>query len=183
MKLPVESRPEDVTAVIDTREQTPWDLSPLRTTTGTLQTGDYGLLHLPDACALERKSLDDLLCVVGSERERFERELDRLRAFPCRALIVESTWATIEMGQWSRSKLKPQQVLGSLLGWIESGIPVLMATNHVRGGQFAARILFCCARRRYRELRGMLGELVTTIWKPRFLLKRRRPSRERHPRD
>jgi ERCC4-type nuclease len=147
-----------VIAIIDTREQLPLDLAPLRVETGTLQTGDYGLKYLPKAAALERKSLEDLLCCCGSERERFERELDRLRVFPCRALLIESTWATIEMGQWARSRLKPQQVLGSLLGWIESGIPVVMCTSHTRAGQFAARILFTCARRHYRELRGMLGD-------------------------
>jgi ERCC4-type nuclease len=159
-QLRAELRPEDVTAVKDSREQLPLDLSPLRTVTGTLTTGDYGLLHLPQAAAIERKSLDDLLSVVGTERERFERELDRLRAYPCRALLIESTWATIEMGQWSRSRLKPQQVLGSLLAWIEMGIPVVMCTNHTRAGQYAARLLYCCARRRYRELRGMLGDFA-----------------------
>jgi hypothetical protein len=63
------------------------------------------------------------------------------------------------MGQWSRSKLKPQQVLGSLLAWIEQGIPVVMCGTHQRAGQYAARILYCCARRRYRELRGMVADV------------------------
>ncbi len=151
---------EAARVVIDNREQRPLCLDPLPWERGTLQTADYGLKYLPHAAALERKSLDDLLGVVGAGRDRFERELDRLRAYPCRALLIESTWATIEMGQWSRSKLKPQQVLGSLMGWIEMGIPVVMCSSHERAGQYAARLLYCCARRRYRELRGMVSNII-----------------------
>jgi DNA excision repair protein ERCC-4 len=129
MRLPAELRPNDVTAVRDTREQLPLDISPLRTVTGTLPTGDYGLLHLPHAVCLERKSLDDLLCVCGSERERFERELDLMRAYACRALLIESSWEEIERGEW-RSKLTPAHVIGSLLGWQESGIPLLLTGTY-----------------------------------------------------
>jgi ERCC4-type nuclease len=162
MKLSAEMPNEAARVIIDNREQLPLCVDPLPWERGTLRTGDYGLKHLPHAAALERKSLDDLLGVCGSGRERFERELDRLRAYPCRALLIESTWATIEAGQWSRSRLKPQQVLGSLLAWIEQGIPIVMCGTHQRAGQYAARILYCCARRRYRELRGMLSDEMVT---------------------
>ena len=52
--------------------------------------------------------------------------------------------------------LTSKQVLGSLLGWIASGLPVLMAGTHERAGKYAARILFTVARRRYRELRTLI---------------------------
>ncbi len=39
MKLPAELKPENVAAIIDTREQNPLDLSPLATERGTLDTG------------------------------------------------------------------------------------------------------------------------------------------------
>ena len=44
-----------------------------------------------------------------------------------------------------------RHVLGSLLAWIEQGVPVVMCGDHKRAGQFAGRILFTCARRRYRD--------------------------------
>ena len=101
--------------------------------------------------SVERKSLSDLLSCVGRERQRFQRELQRLMAFPARCLVIESSWEEIEMGQW-RSSLKPQQAIGSLLGWVEMGIPILMAGDHRRAGEMVARFLFISARRRWREL-------------------------------
>jgi len=45
--IPATLKPEAVTAIIDTREQMPLDLSPLQTVTGTLDTGDYSIVgHL-----------------------------------------------------------------------------------------------------------------------------------------
>lgn len=152
--LPADIRPEDVTAIIDSREQLPVNLDPLRTVGGTLATGDYSVAGLEHVVAVERKSLEDLLGCVGRERERFDRECQRLLAYPCRALVVESTWAAIEMGGW-RSQVRPNQALGSLLGWACMGIPVLMAGDHSRAGKFISRILFTAARRRWRELRAL----------------------------
>ncbi len=44
--------------------------------------------------------------------------------------------------------------LGSLLGWVEMGLPVIMAGDHERAGRYVARLLFTCARRRWRELKS-----------------------------
>ncbi len=57
-----------------------------------------------------------------------------------------------------RSNLTSKQVLGSLLGWIAAGLPIVMAGSHQRAGQYAARILFTVARRRYRELRALIEQ-------------------------
>lgn len=146
---------EQVTAIIDTREQRPFDLLPLKTITGTLTTGDYSVVGLESVVAIERKSLTDLIGCVGRDRERFDREVQRLLAYPCRALIVESSWGEIEMGQW-RGKVPPKAVIGSLLGWIAMGLPVLMADNHERAGQYASRLLYTAARRRWREARTLV---------------------------
>lgn len=153
-KLPAELRPEQVMAVIDSREQTPFDLSPLRAETFTLDTGDYSVFGLEHVVAIERKSLPDLVACVGVERERFDKEVMRLLAYSVRALVVEATWQDIEAGDW-RSKVGASAALGSLLGWIASGLPVIMAGDHARGGKYTARILFTAARRRWRELRSL----------------------------
>jgi ERCC4-type nuclease len=142
--------PEQITAIIDTREQAPLDLAPLATITGTLSTGDYSVKGLEAVVAIERKSLPDLLACCGRERERFDREVMRLLAYPCRALVVEASWADIERGEW-RSEITTQAALGSLLGWIAAGLPIVMAGDHERAGRYAARLLFTAARRRWRE--------------------------------
>lgn len=151
----------DVIAAIDSREQWPWPLTPLRTVLQARQTGDYGLAAAPDYVALERKSLPDLIACCTSERQRFERELERLRAFPIRFLIVESSWHEIEAGDW-RSSAKPNVVIGSLLSWACAGLPFLLAENHERASQFAARILFQAARKKWRECRAFAQAIIET---------------------
>jgi DNA excision repair protein ERCC-4 len=154
VKLPAELKPESVVALVDTREQTPWDLSPLRSEPATLATGDYSVRGLESVVAIERKSLPDLLGCIGRERARFDREVDRLRGSPVRALIVEASWQDIERGEW-RGNVTPQAALGSLLGWIAGGLPVVMAGDHQRAGVYASRLLYLAARREWRRLRTL----------------------------
>lgn len=154
MNIPATLAPESVTAMIDTREQTPLDLSPLRTEPATLDTGDYSARGLEQVIRVERKSLGDLVACVGRERERFDREVQRLLAYPVRILLVESTWTDIEAGNW-RGKVTPAAVEGSLLGWMAAGLQVELVGDHVRAGRFASRILYITARRRWRELRAL----------------------------
>lgn len=156
-ELPGILLPEHLTAVCDTREQTPLDLSPLRVERDGLQTGDYSIRGLEDIVSVERKSLPDLLACVGRERERFERELHRLAAYPVRLLVIESTWATIEAGNFDRSQVTSSAAMGSLLGWMAQGIPVVMTGNHEQAGRMVSRFLFLAARRRYREARQLAG--------------------------
>jgi DNA excision repair protein ERCC-4 len=77
--------------IIDTREQTPLEFLHLPTERGTLQSGDYSVAGLEHEFAIERKSISDLCGSVTRGRERFERELHRLRGFHFgRVLIVGS---------------------------------------------------------------------------------------------
>ncbi len=66
---------------VDTREQDPLEFPTFPTKVATLQSGDYsvqgGELHF----AVERKSLPDLVTSLTRERDRFCRELHRLRGF------------------------------------------------------------------------------------------------------
>ena len=159
MTLPAKLDPSSVVCIVDSREQTPLDLSPLSVEVGTLQSGDYALKGC-DEIRIERKSLPDLVACVGSERERFEREVERLLAFRVRILLIESTWQAIELGGW-RGKVSVESVIGSLLGWQARGLSVHMAVDHDRAGKHAARLLYTVARRRYAELRTFSMEIET----------------------
>jgi DNA excision repair protein ERCC-4 len=159
--LPAKLDPSQVVCIIDSREQTPLDLEPLTTITESLTTGDYALAACPDVCRIERKSLQDLVACVGGDRERFEREVQRLLAYPVRILVVESSWDAIEshepaFPQW-RGKVSKEAVLGSLMGWQAKGISIHMAGSHERAGKHVARLLYHVANRRYRELRALSG--------------------------
>jgi ERCC4-type nuclease len=153
--LVAELRPEWLPpAIQDSREQCPVDLDPWQVEVGTLSTGDYSVRGLEHVIAIERKSADDMLCCIGSERERFEREIMRLKAYEVRAIVVEASWQFFERGEW-RSKVTPAAAIGSLLGWITAGIPVVMAYDHDRAGRFISKILYTAVRRRWRELRAL----------------------------
>jgi DNA excision repair protein ERCC-4 len=157
--FPAALGPEQITAVVDTREQTPLCLHPLKTVTKTLTTGDYSVLGLEDVISVERKSLPDLLQCVGRDRRRFEREIQRLLAYPARALVLETSWEQIERGVW-KSKVRPQAVVGSVLGWCSRGLPVILASTHAKAGQYTAHFLLLAARRRWREARSLAREVM-----------------------
>ena len=160
MKLPATLKPEDVVVLVDNREQQPWDLSPLRMESGTLQSGDYSLAAdgWRDLIRIERKSLPDLIGVVGAGRDRFEREVERLQAFPTRVLIVEANWSDIDAGDW-RGKTTPKTVRNSLGSWMVRGVNVVMAGNRERAQEIARELLYRVANHEYRKLRSVAATI------------------------
>ena len=132
--------------VVDSREQNPWSFANLPSEPGSLATGDYSIRGLEHLIAVERKNLDDLLACVGIHRDRFKRELQRLKAYRFRALIVEASYGDLEDGRW-RSKIQPAAVLGSLAAWqAQYSLPVMLVGTHAAGAEFCERYLYQCAR-------------------------------------
>lgn len=170
MKMKADIDPSAITAIIDTREQLPLDLSPLQMESGTLATGDYSVKGLENVIALERKSLPDLLGCMGGSRERFEKELQRMLSYSTRAVIVEAHWHEMEAGYW-QSKITPASAVGSVLGWIAGGVPFMfigdsrdaegnIISAHDNAGRMVSRLLYIVARRRWREARGFVNGLA-----------------------
>lgn len=132
--------------IVDSREQLPFEFANMPSEPGTLDTGDYSIRGLEHLVAVERKSLDDLLACCGRERDRFKRELQRLRAYRFRLLVIEASAADLEAGDW-RSKLKPAHVMGSLAAWTaQYSLPVWLAGGHDAGARFVERFLYQAAR-------------------------------------
>jgi DNA excision repair protein ERCC-4 len=100
--------------VIDTREQEPLVFERLASRVGMLVSGDYSVAGLEHGFAIERKSIADLVgCCIGQNRERFERELHRLRGYRFKRLLVVGSEPEILKGDY-RSNIKPQAVIGTL---------------------------------------------------------------------
>jgi len=100
--------------VVDTREQTPLVFTRLLSVAGTLQSGDYSFTGAEETFAVERKSVEDLvMCCMGGNRERFQRELHRLRGFRFKRLLVAGKREDIELGLY-RSNIKPRSVLATI---------------------------------------------------------------------
>ncbi len=147
---------EHLTAVVDSREQTPWDLAPMTMETDGLSVGDYSVRGLESIVAIERKSLADFVGCCGGERNRFQKELDRLGGWPVNAIVIEANWADLELGQW-RSKLSAKQVQASFCSWIAQGHRIILGRDHATAASIARAILFYAARYRVREAAGIMA--------------------------
>jgi len=118
--------------LIDSREQLPFSFSKYEVTTEvvTLPVGDYSLPGFTDRVAIERKALEDLVsCLMGSNRERFERELYRGRHYDLFAVVVESTLADVSRGRY-RSEMKAHAALQSIIAFqVRYRVPFVWAGN------------------------------------------------------
>jgi len=101
------------TLIVDSREQAPLQFTRLPTITAGLVTADYSIAGLEDLFGVERKSIADLVGSVTRERERFERELARLRGYEFRRLLVIGTRDDVASGRYA-SQANPKAVLASV---------------------------------------------------------------------
>ena len=130
-----ELKPESVTILIDTREGRPFDPSPMKAEGATLQTGDYTIKGLEDYVRCERKELGDLITCMTTGRDRFKRELERLKAFPKRLVVVEASWLDLAEGNY-RSELHHNSATGAVESW---------------SGFYQVGFMFCGQRRAAQE--------------------------------
>lgn len=125
--------------VVDTREQRALDFTGVCPfVVKGLKTGDYSLLNHEHEITLERKSLSDLHSTVISDRPRFVRELERMRAYSFAAIIVEGTMRDVlsylppprAAAHFTPAQLAahPKTIINSLVSWsIEYGVRVFFA--------------------------------------------------------
>jgi len=72
--------------------------------------------------AVERKSLEDFFGCVGSDRERFEKQLARLDELPVGVMMIEADWQRVLRGA-PNSKLLPKTVVRSVIAWQQDYFP------------------------------------------------------------
>jgi DNA excision repair protein ERCC-4 len=79
-----------------------------------LTSGDYSATGLETLFAIERKSIADLVnrC-INANRDRFERELHRLRGFRFKRLLIVGTEEEIWRCKY-HSNISPKAVLATL---------------------------------------------------------------------
>lgn len=119
-----------VDVLIDQREKQPYEFHGLFTDkadgsrplvigwhTCHLETGDYTLEGYAHRVAVERKSLEDLYCTLGQNRDRFEAELRRLNGLDFACVVVESEWSRILYEPPPLSQLRPKTVSRSVIAW------------------------------------------------------------------
>lgn len=129
------------TICVDQREQRPYDFGcmidkaavPFAVRSGFLQSGDYSVDPAAgaaeeyetsrdprDGIAIERKSLQDLYSTLGSHRDRFEAEWERLSRYGHALVVIEAELSQIkEPNKFLNhpTNLNPKSVINTLLAW------------------------------------------------------------------
>lgn len=146
----------------DSREQTPLPCAQfLPVVVKGLQSGDYSVgapdqpegLGLEMDFAIERKSLQDAIQSVTRERERFERELHRLRGFAFARLLITASPAQVMAHQY-RSEVKPSAILASLSAFeCRYNIPCIWIPDEREAARWLCRTAFFYWRERARLFR------------------------------
>ncbi len=148
--------PEKLTVIVDTREQLPLELS-MHTIRGTLPTGDYSVKGFEEYVVVERKSLPDLIGCMTTGRDRFERELQRMRSYEAKAVIVEATWEQLRRGEY-RSQIVPDVATHSVCSWMcRFAIPFLFVGDRASAADAVNYFLFTSVKGYYERLRSVLG--------------------------
>lgn len=81
-----------LTIVCDSREQNSLSFHGFRgvkTVRSGLKTGDYSIQGYEDQITFERKSVQDLVGTLIGGHERFLREMERMRAYKVRYILIE----------------------------------------------------------------------------------------------
>lgn len=87
-----------ITIIEDSREQNPLNLGDIRgveVVRQGLKTGDYSLVGHEDEICFERKSVPDLVGTLIGGHERFLREMDRMKGYEVKYILVEHTAGTV----------------------------------------------------------------------------------------
>ena len=141
----------------DSREQAPLTFTgyPVEVAVGALASGDYSLHGFENRIALERKSLPDLVACLGPERERFTRELQRLKAFDAACVIVEASSDDLRRGLY-RSKLDAGAAWQSCLAFMQRfNVPFIWCNSRQDAEQVTFDYLRHFHRDRVRELEAL----------------------------
>jgi DNA excision repair protein ERCC-4 len=95
-----------------------------------------------DRIAVERKTAEDLIsCLMGDNRQRFERELAKAKSYDTFLVIIEASLQDIAEGRY-RSAMKPHAALQSIAAMmIRHRVSFLFAGNR-EGGEYMTFSIF-----------------------------------------
>lgn len=123
---------------IDTREQLPYEFpAGWITWRHTLATGDYCIMGDWEGLVVERKSHNDLLGCIFTER--FERELQRLEVFKRPVLLCETSISQIRNDRYYKGNA--QAVIGKLESIILRGVQVVFAGDRDEAQRLLAGLI------------------------------------------
>lgn len=156
-----------ITLLMDSREGsrafTAQELSPFKVEHVGLPTGDITVKGLDTKVVVEKKdSLAELVNNFGAQRARWDREVQRLLAYPSRLLVICDTWDSIDLHNYpAKSRLSANHIYGSLAGLAASGLPWVFAGDRRRAIDITKRFLYVAANREWRVARAFAAEVLS----------------------
>ena len=140
--------------VVDSREQCPFRFEgyPVEVETGALASADYSLHGFTDRIGIERKSMQDLIHCLGPDRERFSRELQRLKAYDSSAVVIEQPQSVLRLGHY-RSAMNAESAWQSVIALsMRFRVPFWFCDSRADAEAVTFNFLRHYARDRWREL-------------------------------
>ena len=160
---------------MDTRERTPWEFGDQETLRCKLDQGDYSLEGLQHVVSIERKSLPDLAGSITAGRERFMREMERLKdevQWPI--IYIEGSRQDIDEGKY-RSAVHPNAVLGTLQTiWLRFGVPFHLAGDHRLAAMDAMRLFHRIEAECEKNMERGSGHSIADVERDRMVSRGRR---------
>jgi len=101
--------------------------------------GDYSCPELIDVARIERKSGGDFASTMAWGRERFDREIERLKAFRWRCIVVE---ADFSMVMREAPGVHPHSLIGSVAAlYARHDCPTFFSVNPTAAGRLIVGVL------------------------------------------
>jgi hypothetical protein len=124
-----------------------------------LIAADYSIAGAETLFGIERKTIPDLITCCTTERERFERELVKLRGFRFRRLVVVGLEADILHGNF-RSLANPKAIMATLYCFeIRYDLPFQFCATPEIAGRLIERWARWFSRELYKNANSLLEGL------------------------
>lgn len=154
----------NISFVVDTREQMPYQFEGRKSFVHGLPVGDYGLGNKNKndnvellSVSIERKTLDDFIGSVSKGRERFEKEIHTGKALDYFALVIEADCADIEKHNY-RSDMNPKSAMSTIYSWsAKHRLPVWFCSDRVNGERITMTLLEFYAKSVYKKFKILKG--------------------------
>lgn len=129
--------------LVDHREQIPLSFGPdFDSEKVLLPVGDYSLAGASDRVVIERKRNSELQSCCGTDRPRFIEQIERMRAYPVRWIVIESSMDDVVLGL-NRSRINPLSVLGTIIKFgSDWNIPTMFCGDARNASLFVERVLW-----------------------------------------
>jgi len=120
----------------------------------TLKTGDYTVEGYEDEIIIERKTLEDLVSTLTTNRKTFIKECQRMEAFKRKFIVIETTLARLK-SPYAYSDAHPNSIFGTLIAIQERfGVQVMFAATRELAEEYTVSTLVKYHALRWLEKNG-----------------------------